>query len=215
MTVSASTENILSTALGSRAAASELLAVINSDSVLSDAEIAFLDGAVAGTVAAGKVVVATTNKVVDTLDITTPKIGGTAVTATAAELNNVCHGQPATATIAAAAGGANVCEVTVTIKDGTGTAVTGPVVFDLLLSDASTGDGLTATTASGAVAAKASSGTDLSTLVSKKALKVQSKADGTYILSITDSSKTGFYPVVQIPGLKAIVGTQLVTGNYG
>ena len=79
MTVSASTENILSTALGSRAAASELLAVINSDSVLSDAEIAMLDGAVAGTAAAGKCVVLTTNKVIDTIDITTPKFSGTTV----------------------------------------------------------------------------------------------------------------------------------------
>jgi len=137
------------------------------------------------------------------------------ITASADEINYKCDGQPSRATISAAAGSSNVCEITITIKDGNGTAVTGPVVFDVLLSDAATGAGLTATTASGTVAAKASSGTDLSTLVSKKALKVQSKADGTYILSITDNAKTGFYPVVQIPGLKAIVGTQLVSGNYG
>jgi len=140
---------------------------------------------------------------------------GGALTASYNEVNYKTDGQPARATTSAAAGATNVCEVTVTIKDGDGTAVTGPVVFDLLLSDAATGAGLTATTASGAVAAKASSGTDLSTLVSKKALKVQTKADGTYILSITDSAKTAFYPVIQIPGLKAIVGTQLATGNYG
>lgn len=215
MTVSAMTERQLKVAMGSNAGGQEIVDLLNTESSLNSTEVGYLDGTVAGTAAAGKCVVLTTNKVIDTIDITTPKIGGTAVAATAAELNNRDHLQPALATISAAAGATNVCEVTVTIKDGTGTAVTGPVVFDLLLSDSATGAGLTATTASGAVAAKASSGTDLSTLVSKKALKVQSKADGTYILSITDSSKTGFYPVVQIPGLKAIVGSQLVTGNYG
>lgn len=138
-----------------------------------------------------------------------------AITAAAAEINNRSDGQPCLCTIAAAAGSSNVCEVTFTVKDGSGTAVTGPVILDILLSDAATGAGLTTTTASGAVAAKASSGTDLSTLVSKKALKVQTKADGTYVLSITDSAKTGFYPVAHIPGIKAIVGTQLVSGNYG
>lgn len=45
-------------------------------SVLSAAEIAFLNGVVAGTVVAGKAVVATTGKVVDELDITLIKIGG-------------------------------------------------------------------------------------------------------------------------------------------
>lgn len=137
------------------------------------------------------------------------------VTATAAELTALVDNQPYTATITPAAGSSNVCEITVQIKNGAGVAVAYPVVFDILLSDAATGAGLTGTTASGTVAAKASSGTDLSTLVSKKALKVQSKADGTYILSITDSAKTGFYPVVHIPGVAPIVGSALVTGNYG
>jgi hypothetical protein len=47
----------------------------------------FTGGIVPGTVRAGKAVVADANKAVDTLDITTPKVGGTTVTATAAELN--------------------------------------------------------------------------------------------------------------------------------
>jgi hypothetical protein len=54
---------------------------------ISAAEIGVLNGVVAGTVEAGKAVVATTGKVVDELDITTPKIGGTAIAATAAEIN--------------------------------------------------------------------------------------------------------------------------------
>src|SRR3990167_5303383 len=59
---------------------------------LSAAELAFLDGVVAGTAAAGKAVVLTTDKHIDTLVITDGglKLGtgaGTAVSATAAELN--------------------------------------------------------------------------------------------------------------------------------
>lgn len=49
----------------------------------------FTGGIVPGTVRANKAVVAGANKQVDTLDITTPKIGGVAVTATAAETNTL------------------------------------------------------------------------------------------------------------------------------
>jgi hypothetical protein len=108
---------------------------------------------------------------------------------------------PASVSMAAAAGGANVSEVTFTVKDGAGATIAGVFNLDIWLSDAATGEGLTGTTASGAVAAKASSGTDLSTLVSKKALRVQTKATGVYILSITDTAKSGFYPCAQVPGL--------------
>ena len=123
-------------------------------------------------------------------------------------------GAPTTATFSPAAGGTDETLVTITVKDADGTAVTGPVVFDVLLSDASSGAGLTATTADGAVAAGAS-GVDLATLVSKKALRVQTTAAGVYILSITDSAKTGFRVVAQLPGRKAVVSSALVSGNYG
>lgn len=123
---------------------------------------------------------------------------------------------PATVTFSPAAGGANVCEVTMTVKDARGNTIAGVFNLDIWLSDAASGAGLTATTASGAVAVKTSSGVDLATLTSKKALRVQTLATGIYILSITDTSKTAFYPCAQVPGLgKTIVGTQLVTGNYG
>ena len=118
--------------------------------------------------------------------------------------------------MAAAAGASNVTEITFTVKDGAGNTIAGVFNLDIWLSDAATGEGLTATTASGAVAAKASSGTDLVTLVSKKALRVQTKATGVYVLSVTDSAKTAFYPCAQVPGLgRTNIGTQLVTGNYG
>ncbi len=122
---------------------------------------------------------------------------------------------PAKVTFSPAAGGSNVCEVTITVKDGAGNAIARPHHLDIILSDAATGAGLTATTASGAVAAKAASGTDLATLVSKKALRVQTLATGVYILSITDSAKTGFYVAAVLGDLPIQVSSQLVTGNYG
>lgn len=121
---------------------------------------------------------------------------------------------PCTATIAAAASTANVCLVTVTVKDSNGNTIAFPTNFDIWLSDAATGAGLTVTTASGAVAAGAS-GIDLATLVSKKALKVQSTAAGVYILSITDTAKTTFYVCVQLADGVPVIGTQLTAANYG
>lgn len=137
------------------------------------------------------------------------------LTATAVEVNAACDGKPHSATLTPAAGGANVCEVTIQVKDTAGANVAVPVILDVLLSDAATGTGLTATTASGTVQAKSASGTDLSVMVAKKALRVQTKADGTYVLEITDSAKTGFYVVANIPGKNPSVSSALVTGNYG
>lgn len=113
-----------------------------------------------------------------------------------------------------AAGASNVCEVTLQVKDAAGVALAGVFHMDVLLSDAATGVGLTAVTASGAVAKKTASGEDLATLVAKKALRVQTLATGAYILSITDSAKTGFYVVANLGG-KTSVSSVLVTGNYG
>lgn len=123
-------------------------------------------------------------------------------------------GTPLTAEMAAAAGGANVTEVTVTVKDAAGNTVAGVHNLDLWLSDAASGEGLTGTTASGAVAAKAASGTDLVAYVAKKALRIQTLATGVYILSITDIAKTAFKVAASING-KTVVGVTLATGNYG
>ena len=115
-----------------------------------------------------------------------------------------------------AAGGADVCEATLTVQDGHGDAIAKPMNLDLWLSDAATGAGLTATSASGTVQAKSGEGTDLAVFTAKKALRVQTKADGTYTLEITDTAKTGFYVAAQLPfaGL-TVASRQLVTGDYG
>ncbi len=91
-----------------------------------------------------------------------------------------------------------------------------PVVFKVWLSDDSAGVGLTATSASGTVQAKSGGGEVFGTLTAKKALEVQTKADGTFILEITDTAKTGFFVAANLPvaGLPK-VSRQLVTGDYG
>lgn len=116
--------------------------------------------------------------------------------------------------ISAAAGAANICDVTIRMKDGAGNNVSGVFNFEVYLSDASTGAGLTTTTASGTVTAAAASGIVRSILTAKKDILVQSTSAGLFVLEITDTAKTGFYPVVSIGG-KVIVGAQLITGNYG
>lgn len=119
-----------------------------------------------------------------------------------------------TATIVAVASTANVSLVTFTLKDFEGNTVAEVRMLDIWLSDAATGAGLTATTASGAVAAAAASGADIGTLTTKKALRVQTLATGLYTLSITDTAKTGFFPCAQLAS-GTVVGAQMVTASYG
>lgn len=122
---------------------------------------------------------------------------------------------PISATFSPAAGAANVNLTTITITDGHGNAVAGPVNFTLILSDAATGIGLTSTSASGAVAAGAK-GTVLGALTAKKALFCQTDADGQFILSITDTAKTAFYIAVEPTFSNQItVSDALETADYG
>lgn len=143
------------------------------------------------------------------------KLAGVALTATAAEVN-LTDNMPASVTFAAAAGGANVCEVTVTVADAAGTAIAKAFPLILWLSDAATGAALTGTSASGTVQAKSASGADFAALTAKKALIAQTLATGIYILEITDTEKTAFYVCAQCPSTgHPFISTQLATGNYG
>lgn len=63
--------------------------------------------------------------------------------------------------------------MTITALEGDGNPVAEPVLFDLWLSDDADGDGLTGTTASGTVQAKAASGEVIATPVARKAPRVQ------------------------------------------
>ena len=118
-------------------------------------------------------------------------------------------------TFAAAAGASTIVEVTITPKDLPGATKAGVGVFDVFLSDDAAGLGLTGTTASGTVTAKAASGVVMSTYTAKKDLRVQALASGVFILEITDTAKTGFYVCARLPSGLLSVSAQLVTGDYG
>lgn len=124
--------------------------------------------------------------------------------------------RPFNATAVVATDGANATLVTLTVRNANGAPMRQPVNFDLWLSDATTGFGVTSTTASGAVASKTdgTTGKDLVVYITKKALRVQTKADGTYQLSITDTAKTAFKVCVQLAEMSAVV-TTLATASYG
>ncbi len=117
-------------------------------------------------------------------------------------------------TFTPAAGTSNICNVSIQFNDGLGNALDTPVNFDWWLSDAVTGAGLTATTASGTV--QLSTGEDLVEYVSKKAGRGQTTAAGLAVLEITDSAKTGFYVCVAMPSFGYTrVSSVLITANYG
>lgn len=123
---------------------------------------------------------------------------------------------PLYATAVAATDGANTTLVTITVRDQRGRKV--PCAMIVTLSDATTGIGLTATTASGAVTDKTAgtTGQILSILVAKKAWLVQTAAAGTYQLSIIDSAKSLFKVAVTLlaDGLVQPVIT-LAAADYG
>jgi hypothetical protein len=116
-------------------------------------------------------------------------------------------------TMAAATDGTNKTKVTFQLVDHEGNSVAAVRTFLITLSDdATNGAGLTATTASGAVAAGAS-GADIGTLTTKKALMVQTNSSGVYILSITDTAKTAFTVVANLWDHSSLL--TLATANYG
>ena len=111
----------------------------------------------------------------------------------------------------------NIANVTFQMQDCYNNPVAGVFEFDILLSDSAAGLGLTATTASGGVAAASGGGAVLGALTTSKALRVQTNANGQFVLAITDTAKTGFYPVAQFGNQganPAIVGAQLTSASY-
>jgi hypothetical protein len=128
------------------------------------------------------------------------------------EINGVAVGLAVT--ITPASGAANVCNITMQVQDLN--SVNCATVFDLSvwLSDAATGAGLTAVTASGGLAV--TTGTQLLAKVAAKALDTLTDATGKMVFSITDTAKTGFFVCVIVPGTGLVfVSAQLITANYG
>jgi hypothetical protein len=109
---------------------------------------------------------------------------------------------------------ANHSSVTFQVQDVYGNAISGYFNLKVFLSDAATGVGLTATTASGGIAALAGGGTVLGALTTSKAVEVVTNANGQFVLDITDTAKTGFYPCVVLGGRSVQVGAPLTAGSY-
>lgn len=122
---------------------------------------------------------------------------------------------PTDLTFSIAAAASTVSEVTIKVVNKDGYTIPGVHVLNVWLSDAATGVGLTGTTASGTVQAKAASGTVHGALTTKKAMTVSTLADGSFVLEITDNAKTGFYVAASTGVVPAQVSRAMVAGDYG
>jgi hypothetical protein len=118
---------------------------------------------------------------------------------------------PATATIALAASTTtDGMNITVTMKDAGGTTVAGVYIFDLWMSEAATGIGLTGDTYSGDLTA--STGTILGALTAKKAWRVQTAASGIFVATLVASANpTDQYAAVSLP----LTGNVIVSSASG
>jgi hypothetical protein len=140
--------------------------------------------------------------------------GNTDVTNTQGAPSIVGKNIPYNFAISYAPGGANIANVTFQLQDALGNNVARIINFDVWLSDAATGIGLTATTASGGFAAASGGGTIIGTGTTSKMCRAQTNAAGAFILAITDTANTGFFPCAQIGDRPAQVGAKLVAANY-
>jgi hypothetical protein len=114
------------------------------------------------------------------------------------------------------AGASNVATLKLTVKDGHGTALTTPTALIVYLSDSAAGEGHSATTASGTVTNVTSGGLVMGVLTAKQSQIVQTLADGTFNLQITDTAKTGFRVCAQLLNTgEVFVADALVTASYG
>lgn len=154
-------------------------------------------------------------------------IGGTAITATAAELNildgvtalagelNLLDDVCANITIAyAASATTDGIEATLTVKDSAGAAIDAIHNLEVWISDDADGSGLTATAASGALTAAA--GTILTAYTAKKHVSANTNSSGVLTLLLVDSANTaGERFCVRNPvNGKIIVGAATVATDY-
>lgn len=116
-------------------------------------------------------------------------------------------------TISAVAGAANVSTVTIQIKDGAGTNVSGVTPFTVYKSSAA--DGLTLGAAASTGWSVASGGLSLNNGTAiTTSLRGVSSATGGCVLSLTDTNKAAEYLILVVgDGIK--VSTVLTSGSYG
>lgn len=178
----------------------------------SVAELNYLDLATLGTGAASKAVVLDAGEDYIWPPTGVLTYGGTAITATGAELN-LLDGAASTVTVALAASlTTDGMDITVTAKDAAGATLAGVHEFVMNASDAATGIGLTADAFSGDLTATA--GAILGALTAKKAWVIQTAANGIWTGTLVDSANPAdVYIAVKrpppIPGMvvSAISGT--------
>lgn len=120
---------------------------------------------------------------IDPLDASLANFG---ITASAAELN-LNDNVVASVSWAVAAGAANVCVFTGTLKDAAGTTIAASRPIIVYISEAATGIGITADTYS--TGASVTTGTQLVALTANKAWLINTHTDGTFAISITDTAK--------------------------
>lgn len=108
------------------------------------------------------------------------------LTATAAEVN-LNDNVVASVSWAVAAGAANVCVFTGTLKDAAGATIAASRPILVYISEAATGIGITADTYS--TGASVTTGTQLVALTANKAWLINTHTNGTFAISITDTAK--------------------------
>lgn len=106
------------------------------------------------------------------------------LTSTAAEIN-LLDNAVASVSWAVAAGAANVCIFTGTLKDAAGATIAESRVIDLYISEAATGIGISADSYS--TGASITTGTQLIAFTANKAWRINTHTDGTFAISITDT----------------------------
>jgi len=106
------------------------------------------------------------------------------------------------------------CEIAVCNKEGQ--VIPGIHMVDIYLTDSATGEGVTAVDPTGAVTAKAASGTILQTATAKKVFKVATLATGKFTLQIIDdATPVLLYVAGAVPGIGKIqVSRKTVAGDY-
>lgn len=191
---------------------------------LTEAEMGVLDAVTPGTAAASKAVVLDSSKGIATITsatITTMTgnvVGNVTGNVTGNITGNVTGGtinkpDASQCTISGAAGAANVCTVTIQLKDVAGTNLSHVTPFTVYSSSAA--DGLTLASAASTGYSVASGGLSLNNgQAITTSIRCLSSATGGCVLSLTDTGKQAVY-LVLVVGESIKVSTVLSSGSYG
>jgi len=126
----------------------------------------------------------------------------------------VAQVDPASCTIVAAAGASNVSNVTIQLKDGSGTNMTRSIPFKVYASSASNGLTLAAAASTGFAVASGGVLDPTGNTTITQGISAVSSATGGCVLSLTDTAKqTSYLVLVLANGLK--ISAQLSAGSYG